>query len=204
MKRFVGFLAIGSAFSTVEEFLTVVVLRHDVPSYVFTLVILFPLYLGFVFVFGRFVLERLVRDREAQDVVHFLTFAAVGLVLEWTLMGLAPWSNPDANPFAMFVFQLGMFAFWGTVATAPRIFLDPRESCRRTRRAVLLFAIPHAALTYSVGLSAPVRLRFPIIIPLIIVGYLVIAAILLATPLRSLAARRGGDHSRPAPAISRK
>ncbi len=42
MKRFLAFLAIGSCFATVEEFLTVVVLRHDVPSYVFTLIILFP------------------------------------------------------------------------------------------------------------------------------------------------------------------
>ena len=39
-------------------------------------------------------------------------------------MGLSPWSNPAANPVLMLAFQTGMFAFWATVATVPRVFLD--------------------------------------------------------------------------------
>ena len=36
MKTFVIFVAIGTFFATVEEFLTIVVLRCDVPSYLFS------------------------------------------------------------------------------------------------------------------------------------------------------------------------
>src|SRR4051812_21121322 len=49
VRNFVTFVALGSAFATVEEFLTVVVLRHDLPSYLFTLLVLFPAYLSFVY-----------------------------------------------------------------------------------------------------------------------------------------------------------
>ena len=37
MKTFVTFVVIGSVFATVEEFLTIVVLRRDGPSYLLTL-----------------------------------------------------------------------------------------------------------------------------------------------------------------------
>jgi hypothetical protein len=44
VKTFVTFVVIGSVFATVEEFLTIVVLRRDVPSYLFTLLVVFPTY----------------------------------------------------------------------------------------------------------------------------------------------------------------
>ena len=178
MKSFVAFVVIGSAFATVEEFLTVVVLRRDVPSYLFTLLVLFPTYLGVVYLSGR-VLDRLVGRGPARDLAHPLAFGALGLLLEWTLMGLSPWSNPAANPLLMFGFQLGMFAFWATVATAPRAFLDQSVPGRETRRRILRFYVPYFVMVYVVGLSVPARWRFGTIIPLIVIGYLVVAGLLL-------------------------
>jgi len=185
MKRFLVFLAIGSFFATVEEFLTVVVLRHDVPSYVFTLIILFPVFLSVVWLSSRLLDRYFVR---AGDLAHFLVYGSVGLLMEWTLMGLAPLSDPKANPLAMFVFQLGMFAFWATVATAPRVFLDPRG--RVTRRRILKFYVPYFTLTYVLAFSVPARAKFATIISLILLGYLIVGTMLFLHALRT---RRAAD-----------
>jgi hypothetical protein len=177
VKTFVAFLVIGSLFATAEEFLTIVVLRRDIPSYLFTLLILFPTYLGFVSASSR-IIDRLIPREPARDLAHLLIYGSLGLLLEWSLMGLSPWSNPVANPLLMFAFQVGMFAFWATVAIAPRVFLDHRGPGRHGRQQIVRFFVPYFVLVYGVGLSVPERLRFPIIIPLIVVGYSVVAALL--------------------------
>src|SRR5262245_26493710 len=142
MKNTLKFIAVGSFFSTVEEFLTVVVLKHDVASYWFTLLVLFPVFLSVVLMMGLLI-NRVFQDETTQDVVHFFLFGLVGLAIEWFLIGLSPWSNPEANPVAMLVFQLGMFSFWATVAFAPRLFTKPDAVSRRTKRAILQFYIPY-------------------------------------------------------------
>ena len=177
MKTFVTFVAIGSVFATVEEFLTIVVLRRDVPSYLFTLLVLFPTYLSFVYFSSR-IIDRLIPREPARDLAHLLIYGFLGLFLEWSLMGLSPWSNPAANPLLMLAFQVGMFAFWATVATAPRVFLDRRGPSRHARRWIVRFFVPYFALVYSVGLSVPESLRFATIIPLIVVGYSVVTGLL--------------------------
>ena len=177
MRGFISFVAIGSAFATVEEFLTVIVLRHDVPSYLFTLFVLFPSYLTVVYLFGRS-LDRLAPHQPARHLIHLLASGGLGLLLEWTLMGLSPWSNPAANPLLMLGLQLGMFAFWATVATAPRAFLDHSGPSRDARRQIIRFYVPYFAMVYVVGLSVPQRWRFGIIIPSVVVGYSVVAGIL--------------------------
>lgn len=85
---------------------------------------------------------------------------------------------PAANPLLMLALQVGMFAFWATVATAPRVFLDRRELGRQARRWIVRFFVPYFALVYSVGLSVPESLRFAILIPLIVVGYSVVTGLL--------------------------
>lgn len=174
-----AFVAIGSIFATVEEFLTVVVLRRDVPSYVFTLIVLFPVYLTVVFVTSR-LLDRLVRRAGGQALAHLLAFGWLGLMLEWFLMGLSPWSNPEANPLLMLGFQAGMLAFWATVATAPRVFLDGRPASRLARRRIVRFGLPYLAMLYGIAFVVPGRVRFGPVILLIVVGYTVVLVMLLA------------------------
>lgn len=178
MKRFVTFLAIGSFFATVEEFLTVYVLRHDVGSYLFTLIILFPVYLSVVYALSR-IIDRYIQGERARELANFLIFGSIGLLLEWFLMGLAPWSNPDANPILMLIFQLGMFSFWTTVATAPRVFLDLRRPSATARRRILGFFVPFFWLVFVVLPFIPTERRFQTLIPLIIIAYLVVAGILI-------------------------
>ena len=81
MKTFVTFVAIGSVFATVEEFLTIVVLRRDVPSYLFTLLVLFPTYLSFVYFSSR-IIGRLILREPVQDLAHLLIYGFLGLFLE--------------------------------------------------------------------------------------------------------------------------
>ena len=88
MKTFVTFMAIGSVFAP-ELFPTIVVLRRDVSSYLFTLLVLFPTYLSFVY-FSTRIIDRLIRRESARDLAHLLIYGFFGLFLEWSLMGLPP------------------------------------------------------------------------------------------------------------------
>jgi hypothetical protein len=99
-------------------------------------------------------------------------------MLEWTVMGHSPSSNAAANPLLMLGFQLGMFAFWATVATVPRAFLDHNGFGRDTRRRILRSYVPYFAMVYVVGLSVTERSRFGTITSLIVVGYSVVAGLL--------------------------
>lgn len=178
MRRFLAFLAIGTLFSTVEEFLTVIVLKHDVPSFLFTLVALFPAFLTLVYFSSR-VLDRLIRRPPVREVTHFFAYGAMGLLIEWFAIGLSPWSNPDAPPVLMLLFQLGMFSFWATVAFAPRLFLEPHALARATRRTTLRFWVPYFAVVYLVAFLVPVRLKFATVITLIVLGYLTLTVVFL-------------------------
>jgi hypothetical protein len=116
--------------------------------------------------------DRLFVREPARELAHFFLFGFVGLMIEWFLMRLSPWSNPDANPILMLVFQLGMFSFWATVAFAPRLFANPEELSQQTRKWIVRFYVPYFVGVYVVGLSVPERMRFGTIIALIIFGYL--------------------------------
>src|SRR5262249_35175112 len=112
--------------------------------------------------------------------------------------------NPAANPLLMLAFQLGMFAFGATVATAPRAFLDRRGPARDARRRVLRFYVPYVAAVYAVGLSVPERWRFGAVIPLLLVGYSVVAGLLLNWAVGShlltrIGSRPGSGPARRAP-----
>ena len=171
MKKLGKFIAIGTIFSTVEEFLTVVVLRHDTGSYVFTLLVLFPVFLTLVFYSSR-LLDGLFSNEPAREVAHYLVYGAAGLMIEWFLIGLSPWSNPQANWILMLVFQLGMFSFWATVGFVPRLFLNPAEASVRTRKSIAGFYAPYFLFVYLVAAIAPREKKFGVLIPLILFGYL--------------------------------
>jgi len=185
VRKLIAFVAVGSCFATVEEFLTVVVLRHDVASYVFTLLILFPAFLLFVAGTIR-VTDRLVRRASLREPIHFVTFGLVGLMIEWFLIGLTPWSNPRAPAGLMALFQVGMFSFWAAVAYAPRMLLSRDEGGRAIRRAVVWFSVVFFALVYVIAGTVPGRWRFATVIPLLVLGYLVLDGLFVARFVRLL------------------
>jgi hypothetical protein len=196
MKRYLKFIAVGTFFSTVEEFLTVVVLRRDLASYVFTLLVLFPVFLTFVWLSSR-PIGRLVPGKPVQDLAHYFVYGCAGLLIEWFVIGLSPWSDPSANPALMLVFQLGMFSFWATVGFAPRLFLQPDELSRAIRRAMLKFYIPYFLIVYLVAFTAPEQLKFVTIIALILFGYLFLNVFYLKYFRRSFARAAGSLSAAP-------
>lgn len=171
MKKFLAFIAIGSVFATVEEFLSIVVLRHDLAGYLFTLLIVFPVFLTLVYFSSRLI-DRLTGSEPLQELIHYFLFGLAGLMIEWFLIGLSPWSNPEAGFIVMLVFQLGMFSFWAAVAFIPRLFLNPRELNKKVRKSILKFFIPYFITAYILSLMVPETLRFITVISLIIFGYL--------------------------------
>jgi hypothetical protein len=71
VKKFGAFVAIGSLFATVEEFLTLVVLKRDIGSYFLTLIVVFPVFLAGVF-FSSKRLDRMFRSDPARELAHIL------------------------------------------------------------------------------------------------------------------------------------
>jgi hypothetical protein len=195
MKKYLAFLAVGSFFSTVEEFLTVAVMK-DIGSFVVTVLIVFPVFLTFVFFSSR-LLDRLFDNDSARELVHFLSYGVVGLMFEWFIMGLSPWSNAEANPVAVAVFQVGMFSFWTTVAFAPRLFLKPDGLSRRFRQWILRFYVPYFVAVYIVAFSVPTSMRFAAIISLVLFGYLLVNVLFLSYFIRSFSYRAEQPNSPP-------
>jgi len=173
LKPFVKFILAGSVVATVEEFLTIVVLKRDWPSYVFTLLILFPIFLTLVFFTSR-ALDRFWKTENAREVAHFATYGMAGMMIEWFLIGLAPWKNSHGHPILMLLFQLGMFSFWSTVGFAPRLYLNSSEAARHTRRKLARFFRIWFAFVYPLVLILPQEKRFGPTIVLIILGYLTV------------------------------
>jgi len=190
VKRLLAFIAIGSFFATVEEFLTVVMIRRDLAGYVFTLFIVFPIFLIFVWSSSRLI-DRLFHREPAQELAHFFAYGFVGLMIEWFLIGLAPWSNPNANPAVMSVFQLGMFSFWATVAFAPRLFISAKNLSRKTRGAILKFYVPYFVTVYVISFLVPEHMKFVVIISLVVFGYLFLNVFYVKYFLRSFSRSAG-------------
>jgi hypothetical protein len=55
-------------------------------------VVLFPVFLTFVHLSSR-LLGRLLPSEPVQDLAHFFIYGVVGLMIGWSMIGLAPWSD---------------------------------------------------------------------------------------------------------------
>ncbi len=195
LKRYLKFLLAGSFFATVEEFLTVAVLKRDLGAYLFTLIVLFPAFLTLVYFSSR-LLDRLARSEPARELIHFF-YGLFGLMLEWFAIGLSPWSDPNANPVVMTVFQLGMFSFWATVGFAPRLFVSAQPLSRKTARAILWFYVPFFGLACPIGLLAPASVKFFAIIGPVVLAYLVLDLFYLSYFVRLFQGQRGSGEATP-------
>ena len=76
--------------------------------------------------------------------------------MEWFLIGLSPWSDRTSPRALVAVFHAGMFSFWGTVALAPRIFLDLRPQAAKLRRRFLIALTALGVVTYVLTFAAKI------------------------------------------------
>lgn len=169
MHKTLKFILIGLIFAGVEEFLTIALIKKDLSGFFNVMVLIFPTYLTIVF-FSSKIIDYFWR-REIADVIHFLTYGIAGLMIEWFLIGLSPWSNPEAHPGTMLIFQVGMFSFWATLSFVPRIFIDERKRFNTIKNRMLKFYVSYFIIVYIIAFFIPVYARFVILILLIIVGY---------------------------------
>lgn len=162
MRQFLAFVAIGVFVAGVGEFLFGVLIRDDVRGFLASLVIYAALLSGAWFV-GRW-MGRRIRSRFRLEFVYYLAFAGLGLMIEWFVIGNSPWRNPSAN-------QPGMFFFWGSVFTLPRILLSEGHELRRLRRWLTVTLVIHATGSLVVGFVTPPAYRMSVLVWLVILAY---------------------------------
>lgn len=134
-------------------------------------------------------MDRRFQTERAQDFAAFLLSGAAGLMIEWFLIGLSPWSNPDANWILMILFQAGMFSFWATVGFAPRLFLKSDSNSRKASRQIRRFYASYFLFVYLIAFTLAPTQRFAPVVCLIVLGYWIVCAVLIGylkqSPLRS-------------------
>ena len=162
MRRFLFFLAIGSIFATLGEFLFCVLVRGSPSGYAFTL-FAYPVLLTPAYALSR-VADRVLRAPAAADLVYDLAMGTAGLMIEWFWIGNSPWANPSAN-------QIGMFAFWATVFTMPRLLLAGRAELTAWRRTIAWSFGVFSAASILIGLLLPAGYRLFVLVWLVVVGY---------------------------------
>lgn len=169
MNNVLKFILIGLVFAGVEEFLTIALIKEDLLGFFIVILLVFPIYLVIVY-FSSKIIDYFWK-KEIADVIYFFAYGITGLMIEWFLIGLSPWSNPEAHPGVMFIFQVGMFSFWVTVSFVPRMFIDERKKFNTTKKPMLKFYISYFVVVYLIAFMLPQNLRFVLLIPLIIGGY---------------------------------
>ena len=147
------FFVYGLAIAALEEFITQGVLKESYFLWIFTL-LPFGVFLGIAgcvwAVLHRFTAERLA------VVLYYLAAGAMGLAVEWFLIGLSPWSDRTSPPVLVAVFHAGMFSFWGSVALAPRVLLDLRPRVAKLRRRFLIAFTTLGLLAYVLTFAAKI------------------------------------------------
>lgn len=164
------FYLIGLMVAGLEEFITQGVLKHNFGGWIIPTLIAFGPFLIIVRLAGGLFHRRWPAPQAA--LYYYLLAGSIGLAVEWFLIGLSPWSNPNAHPLLMLAFQVGMFSFWTGVACTPILLLDQREIVAPLRRRFRVFLPLGMAMIYAVTFLAPKGLRFPAAIGTVLITFI--------------------------------
>lgn len=162
MKQFVKFILIGLLFATVGEFVLNILILNSLSDYLFTFIIYFLL-LVFIYYSSK-IINFLFRKKLTANIIYYLTYSLLGLMIEWFLLGNSPSGNPDAN-------QIGMFSFWAAVCMMPRIFTDKNKNLIKLKKSVILFFIPYSVIMLIAGILLPASSKLFLLVWLITIGY---------------------------------
>lgn len=158
MKPMIKFYLIGLSVAFLEEFITQGLLKRTLVGWIIPAIIAFVPFLFVLRLVDKALRARMSRHRAT--LAYYLTAGGIGLMVEWFIIGLSPWSNPSANPPLVLALQLGMFSFWGTVALAPRLLLDETISLASLRKQYKRFLVLGYFVIYSATLLASRDLQF--------------------------------------------
>ncbi len=162
MRRFLAFVALGLFVAGIGEFLFGVLIRQDVRGFLASLGIYAALLSGSWFA-GQWMARR-IRSRFGLELACYLTFASLGLMIEWFVIGNSPWRNPSAN-------QPGMFFFWASVFTLPRVLIAEGSELRRLQRWLTAALGIDAAVSLVIGFLIPPVYRMFVLVWLVILTY---------------------------------
>ena len=132
MKLNPRFYLIGLVVAFLEEFITQGVLKRNLVAWIIPAFIAFVPFLIVVRQISKPLERRMIESKAVS--AYYVISGVIGLMIEWLVIGLSPWSNPAADPLLTTIFQFGIFSFWGSVAFVPKLLLDKRTSIARVRR----------------------------------------------------------------------
>ena len=152
MKPIFRFCLLGLLVAFLEEFITQGVLKRSLLSWIIPAFIAFVPFLIIAKLIGGHLDKKMKSGLAAT--AYYLVSGGIGLMIEWFLIGLSPWSSSGSNPLLMLVFQAGIFSFWGSVAFAPRLLLDKRKAVVVLRKWYKRFLTVGFVTTYILTLTA--------------------------------------------------
>ena len=110
-------------------------------------IVLYPIILLGFFGLGRLV-DRVAKTRLRADLTLWFLTAAIGLAIEWTLLGNSPMQNPNAS-------QLGMLCLWTGFAFFPRLLARSDDAEAWVRRRIWAIYGTYAVIGTTLGLTLP-------------------------------------------------
>ena len=158
LKVRLKFYLVGLVVAFLEEFITQGILKKNLVAWIIPTLIAFVPFLTVARQIGKVLQGKKIESRATA--YYYAISGAIGLMIEWLVVGLSPWSNPVANPLLTIIFQLGIFSFWGSVAFAPRLLLDERDSVARLRTWYKRFLALGFASIYLLTSLAPSDAKF--------------------------------------------
>lgn len=156
MKTFLKFILVGLLVVAAGEFQLGVIFRGDLFGYAITMA-LYVVILAIMY--GALNSARKKWPKAKVNIYYFIAFSIFGLLIEWFLLGTAPWLDSEAN-------QFGMLAWWSDLALIPVIFIDPdaTEAIKnRIKKTLLVFSLGTLAVVVPLQfalLSTPAYIIF--------------------------------------------
>ena len=153
------FCVTGMIVASLEEFISQGVLKRNLIGWIIpTFIAFFPYLVGAWLIHG--LLQKRLKTGNRIELGYYGISGAIGLLIEWFLIGLSPWNNSASDPFLAVIFQLSMFSFWGTVAFVPRILQDKRILARTLVRWLKRCLAGGFLLIYFVTLTSSRQTQF--------------------------------------------
>lgn len=156
MRRYALFVVIGLAYAFVPELTNLVLVNQQVRTFVGAQLAYLVILTAFYAAHGRLPPD----TRPIVNTVAYMLFAALlGVFLEWNFAGQSPSQNPNANPWTMFVYWVGL-------AMIPRLLIDRDPVTRSPRRHVAKWWIAYWAVHLALSLALP-RAVLPVAAPIL-------------------------------------
>lgn len=142
-RSYLKYIVIGLCAMAAGEFqVNVLVLQKGISAY-FYAIALYVVLISIMFLVGK---------RIKSDIRYYFLAGLFGLVIEWVIFGNMPW-------VAVTAIQTGMFAWWASVFTLPRIFTDRDGEfdsvVRSTKKRSLIVLIAYSVISTAVTAMIP-------------------------------------------------